>query len=230
MATNKPPPDPNAPEPSKPRSTPKNTPDQPSANHDQEWLQTSPPPDPPVPTPKRESRNRQSTDYHTPAAHIHVQVYGYPPAYNSHGGYHSNVYMDSDSEDSYGHYGDDASSGGYHSNGIDSDEYEFAGCNYYRGDTPAGGLPQEVSPPPGLFVSGQGCLHARRGSEGQQALCASICHAIKRERDETKLEEMRAEKQRQQKVVNIKCAAAKAHWYRDFAESSMICPMDPKKG
>ncbi|EJK50201.1 hypothetical protein THAOC_30857, partial [Thalassiosira oceanica] len=37
---------------------------------------------------------------------------------------------------------------------------------------PAGGLPQEVSPPPGLFVSGQGCLHARRGSEGQQALCA----------------------------------------------------------
>jgi len=130
-----PPPDPNAPEPSKPRSTPKNAPDQPSANQDQEWLQTSPPPDPPVPTPKRESRNRQSTDYHTPAAHIHVQVYGYPPAHNGHGGYHSNVYMDSDSEDGHGHYGDDASYGGYHSNGIDSDEYEFAGCNYYRGDS-----------------------------------------------------------------------------------------------
>ncbi|EJK49327.1 hypothetical protein THAOC_31807 [Thalassiosira oceanica] len=117
------------------KSTPTNAPDQPSANHDQEWLQTSPPPDPPVPTPKRESRNRQSTDYHTPAAHIHVQVYGYPPAHNGHGGYHSNVYMDSDSEDSHGHYGDDASYGGYHSNGIDSDEYEFAGCNYYRGDS-----------------------------------------------------------------------------------------------
>ncbi|EJK44976.1 hypothetical protein THAOC_36442 [Thalassiosira oceanica] len=49
-----------------------------------------------------------------------VQVYGYPPARNGHGGYHSNVYM--------APY-DDASSGGYHSNGIDSDEYEFAGCN-----------------------------------------------------------------------------------------------------
>ncbi|EJK58087.1 hypothetical protein THAOC_21813 [Thalassiosira oceanica] len=46
---------------------------------------------------------------------------------------------------------------------------------------------------------------------------------------ETKLEEMRAEKQRQQKVVNIKCAAAKAHWYRDFAESIHDMPMDPKK-
>ncbi|EJK58846.1 hypothetical protein THAOC_20995 [Thalassiosira oceanica] len=56
-----------------------------------------------------------------------------------------------------------------------------------------------------------------------------LCHAIKRERDETKLEEMRAEKQRQQKVVNIKCAAAKAHWYRDFAESIHDMPMDPKK-
>ncbi|EJK76807.1 hypothetical protein THAOC_01411 [Thalassiosira oceanica] len=100
-----PPPDPNAPEPSKPRSTPTNAPDQPSANYDQEWLQTSPPPDPPVPTPKRESRNRQSTDYHTPAAHIHVQIYGYPPygfplSHNGHDGSHSNVYMDSDSEDS----------------------------------------------------------------------------------------------------------------------------------
>ncbi|EJK64851.1 hypothetical protein THAOC_14367 [Thalassiosira oceanica] len=113
-------------------STPTNTSDQPSANYDQEWLQTSPPPDPSVPTPKRESRNRQSTDYHTPAAHIHVQVYGYPQSYNGHGGYHSNVYMDSDSEDCHDHYGDDASYGGYHSNGIDSDEYEFAGCNYYR--------------------------------------------------------------------------------------------------
>ncbi|EJK70457.1 hypothetical protein THAOC_08184, partial [Thalassiosira oceanica] len=120
--------------PSKPRSTPTNAPDQPSANYNQEWLQTSPPPDPSVPTPKRDSRNRQSTGYQTPAAHIHVQVYGYPPARNGHGGYHPNVYMDSDSEDGHGHNGDDASSGGYHSNGIDSDEYEFASCNYYHGD------------------------------------------------------------------------------------------------
>ncbi|EJK68175.1 hypothetical protein THAOC_10669, partial [Thalassiosira oceanica] len=72
------------------KSTPMNTSNQPSANYDREWLQTSPPPDPPVPTPKRVSRNRQSTDYHTPAAHIHVQVYGYSPAHNGHGGYHSN--------------------------------------------------------------------------------------------------------------------------------------------
>ncbi|EJK58941.1 hypothetical protein THAOC_20894, partial [Thalassiosira oceanica] len=126
-----PPPDPNAPEPSKPRSTPKNAPDQPSANHDQEWLQTSPPPDPPVPTPKRDSRDRQSTGYQTPAAHIHVQVYGgYPSAHNGHGGYHSNVYMaPSDSED------DVASYGGHYNNGYDSDEYEYAGCNHYRGDS-----------------------------------------------------------------------------------------------
>ncbi|EJK64428.1 hypothetical protein THAOC_14836 [Thalassiosira oceanica] len=125
-----PPPDPHAPKPTKPRSTPTNASGQPSANYDKEWLQTSPPPDPSVPTPKRDSRNRQSTGYQTPAAHIHVQVYGYPPAHNGHGGYHSNVYMaPSDSED------DDASSGGYHSNGIDSDEYEYADCNYYRGDS-----------------------------------------------------------------------------------------------
>ncbi|EJK51157.1 hypothetical protein THAOC_29695, partial [Thalassiosira oceanica] len=90
-------------------STPTNAPDQPSANYDQEWLQTSPPPDPPDPTPKQDSRNRQSTGYQTPAAHIHVQVYGYPPARNGQGGYHSNVYMaPSDSKD------DDASYGGHH--------------------------------------------------------------------------------------------------------------------
>mmetsp|Transcript_17379 Transcript_17379/g.38457 ORF Transcript_17379/g.38457 Transcript_17379/m.38457 type:complete len:427 (-) Transcript_17379:1847-3127(-) len=130
-----PPPDPYAPKPSKPRSTPTNASDQPSATYDKEWLQTSPPPDPSVPTPKRDSRNRQSTGYQNPAAHIHVQVYGYPPAHNGHGGYHSNVYMDSDSEDSHGHYGDDASYGGHHNNGYDSDEYEYAGCNHYRGDS-----------------------------------------------------------------------------------------------
>ncbi|EJK48921.1 hypothetical protein THAOC_32244 [Thalassiosira oceanica] len=39
---------------------------------------------------------------------------------------------------------------------------------------------------------------------------------------------MRAEKLRQQKVVNIS-AAAKAHWCRDFAESIHDMPMDPKK-
>ncbi|EJK65097.1 hypothetical protein THAOC_14096, partial [Thalassiosira oceanica] len=130
-----PPPDPYAPKPSKPRSTPTNASDQPSATYDKEWLQTSPPPDPSVPTPKRDSRNRQSTGYQNPAAHIHVQVYGYPPAHNGHGGYHSNVYMDSDSEDGHGHYGDDASYGGHHNNGYDSDEYEYAGCNHYRGDS-----------------------------------------------------------------------------------------------
>ncbi|EJK57819.1 hypothetical protein THAOC_22100 [Thalassiosira oceanica] len=75
----------------KPESTPTNASDQPSATYDKEWLQTSPPPDPSVPTPKRDSRNRQSTGYQNPAAHIHVQVYGYPPAHNGHGGYHSNT-------------------------------------------------------------------------------------------------------------------------------------------
>ncbi|EJK44183.1 hypothetical protein THAOC_37300 [Thalassiosira oceanica] len=119
-------------------STPTNASDQPSANYDQEWLQTSPPPDPSVPTPKRDSRNRQSRDYHTTTAHIHFQIYGYPPygyplSYYSHDG--SNVNMDSDSEDGHGHYGDEASNGGHYGNEYDSDEYEYAGCNHYRGDS-----------------------------------------------------------------------------------------------
>ncbi|EJK54255.1 hypothetical protein THAOC_26141, partial [Thalassiosira oceanica] len=42
--------------------------------------------------------------------------------------------MDSDSEDSHGHYGDEASNGGHYGNEYDSDEYEYAGCNHYRGD------------------------------------------------------------------------------------------------
>ena len=56
-----------------------------------------------------------------------------------------------------------------------------------------------------------------------------ICHAIKGETDEVKMREMKVELKQLQKIVNIKCAAAKAHWYRDIAEKIHDMPMDPKK-
>ena len=57
----------------------------------------------------------------------------------------------------------------------------------------------------------------------------ALCHAIKGETEESNLREMKIELKRQQKIVNIKCAAAKAHWYRDFAETIHDMPTDPKK-
>ena len=114
-----------------PTPPPRNTPDEPLANYDREWLQTSPPPDPSLPKPLRGTRHWQSQVQCTPTTQIQVQVYGYPPVPHYQQRYNSYAELSSDSDDDQGYYyyGDEASHSDY-SDEICSVEYAAVGYNY----------------------------------------------------------------------------------------------------